>query len=82
MKVISFDAVTDSDEVIIYPLGDMHIGDAYSTKGELIRVVNKIKDNPNAYCILNGDIVNNATRNSVSDIYSEQMSPMTQVMVA
>lgn len=83
MKVISFDAQTDQDEVIIFPLGDMHIGDAYSTKGELIRIINKIKEMPNAYCILNGDIVNNATRNSISDIYSEQIvSPMAQVMMA
>lgn len=82
MKVISFDAMTDQDEVIIYPLGDMHIGDAYASQSELKRIITTIKEMPNAYCILNGDIVNNATRGSVSDVYAEQLSPMAQVMVA
>lgn len=82
MKTITFDARTDEDEVIIYPLGDMHIGDAYASQSELKRILTKIKETPNAYCILNGDLVNNATRNSVSDVYAEQLSPMSQVMVA
>lgn len=82
MKVISFDALTSEDEVIIYPLGDMHIGDAYASKSELLKVLKKVEETPNAYIILNGDLINNATKGSVSDIYAEQLSPMTQVMVA
>ena len=81
MKVISFDAMTDQDEVIIYPLGDMHIGDGYASQSELKRILTKIKETPNAYCILNGDICNNATRNGVSDVYMD-LSPMAQCMVA
>ena len=82
MKVISFDASTEADEVIIYPLGDMHIGDAYSSKSELLRIINIIKETPNAYTILNGDLVDNATTSSIGDTYSAQLSPMSQIMVA
>ena len=38
-----------------------------------------IKNNANAYCILNGDLINNATKTSVSDIYSENLMPMEQL---
>lgn len=42
------------------------------------KLIDAIADDPYAYVILNGDLLNNATRNSVSDIYTERMSPMEQ----
>ena len=35
-----------------------------------------------AYIILNGDILNNATKTSVSDCYSEVLMPMEQIQQA
>lgn len=82
MKVVNFDASTDLDEIIIYPIGDVHIGDAGFSQTEFVKVINIVKDTPNAYAILNGDIINNATRSGISDIYGEQMSPMLQISTA
>ena len=35
-----------------------------------------VKNTESAYAVLNGDLMNNALKTSVSDIYSEQLSPM------
>lgn len=43
------------------------------------RRVRAIADDPNAYVILNGDILNNAVKASPSDIYGEIMSPIDQL---
>jgi predicted phosphodiesterase len=39
----------------------------------------KIAAKDNAFIILNGDIINNATKTSVSDTYAEELSPMEQI---
>jgi predicted phosphodiesterase len=41
--------------------------------------IDYIANTPNAYCILSGDLMNTATKSSVSDIYSETISPMEQL---
>jgi len=82
MKVVDFDACTDQDEIIIYPIGDVHIGEAGFSQTEFVKVINTIKNTPNAYAILNGDLINNATRSGASDVYGEQMSPMLQISLA
>lgn len=38
-----------------------------------------VRDKPNAYAILNGDILNNATKTSISDSYAEEIPPMQQI---
>ena len=40
-----------------------------------------ILEDPNAYIILGGDLVNNATKNSVSNVYEEAMRPREQKKV-
>ena len=38
-----------------------------------------LRNTPNAYAILNGDLMNTAIRTSLSDVYSETISPMEQL---
>lgn len=66
----------------IYTLADLHIGDEHSKADEIARRVNQIKEDPCGLCICNGDLLNTATKTSVSDIYSEQLSPMQQMQAA
>lgn len=42
---------------------------------DISRQIGEVLTDDNAYCILNGDLMNNAVKNSVSDIYSEAASP-------
>ena len=63
----------------IYPCGDWHTGDRASDVQLIEKTIATIHDKENAYCILNGDLVNNATKTSVSDSYAEKMPPMEQL---
>lgn len=63
----------------MHVFADLHLGDS-NTDMKLVKDRLKvIEDTPNAYCILNGDIMNNATKTSISDIYSEKLTPMEQI---
>lgn len=79
MKVIKIDLPKDLKSVEIHTLADLHIGDKFSDMDGIKAKINHIRDNVNAYCILNGDLMNNATKTSVSDCYAEDLSPMEQV---
>lgn len=59
----------------ILPLGDMHIGDPAFSHRKFGELRDWILQEPNTFVILTGDIMNCATRGSVSDIYAEKMNP-------
>lgn len=59
----------------IYPVFDVHIGAAEYMKKEFEAFVSYIAKTPEAYIVIGGDILNNAIKTSVSDIYSEKMMP-------
>jgi predicted phosphodiesterase len=79
LKFIRADLPRTLKSAEIHILADLHIGDPLCDRKLIKQRVDYIKNTESAYCILNGDICNWATRNSVSDIYSEQMSPMQQI---
>lgn len=79
MKVIKVNLSTNLDYLEIYTLADWHIGDKHCKISEIKNTINYIKETPNAYAILNGDLLNNATKTSVSDCYAEVMSPSEQL---
>ena len=58
----------------LYVLSDMHIGSAEADISTLKKIINFIKDTPECYCILLGDILDTALKNSKTDIYSETLS--------
>ena len=66
---------TDNN-IKLYVLSDIHLGDPHIDIPTLKRIINFIKDTPNCYCILLGDILNTALKASKSDIYSETMNVM------
>jgi predicted phosphodiesterase len=63
----------------LYVLADLHIGDPQSDYAECCKRVDQVKNDERGLCIINGDIMNVALRNSVGDIYGEQLSPMKQL---
>ena len=66
-------------EMRLYILSDLHIGDPHASLNNIYYRINQVKDDPHGVCILNGDIMNTATRNSISDVYGEKLSPMDQI---
>ena len=58
---------------------DLHIGDSHCDIEKIKQEIEYVKNTTNAYAILNGDLLNNAIKTSVSDIYSEKMTPMQEM---
>lgn len=58
----------------IMVLGDLHIGDQLCDLELIKETLDYVKKNKDCYVILNGDLINNALKNSKSDSYLEQMT--------
>lgn len=79
MKSVSVSLGEDLQSLELHIFSDWHIGDGHCKMDEIREQIKSVADNPHAYVICNGDLVNNATTASVSDTYTEQMSPMGQL---
>ena len=79
MKVIKVDLPQELSYLEIHIFADEHIGDEHCDMENLSKRIEYVKNNPNAYCILNGDILDNATRTSIGDIYAQEFNPMEQL---
>lgn len=65
-------------DITIYPIGDVHLGSVEHNAAEWKKFIEKIKNEPDSYVVLVGDLMNNATRSSVSNIFDEVYSPSQQ----
>ena len=79
MKAIKIELSRDLTDIEIVPFADTHIGDKFSDMDWVKEKIDYVKNNEHVYCILNGDLLNNSTKNSVGDIYSEKLTPMEQL---
>ena len=80
MRVIKRDLGEQYKSIKVLALSDFHIGDSLSNLKLIKQVLQEVKDSDNIFIILNGDLINNATKNSVSDVYSEKLTPMEQII--
>lgn len=78
MKAIKHD-LSKFDDIILIPLSDIHLGDRHCSINEVLTMIEFIKQTDNAFCILNGDVMNCAIKTAVSDIYSEGLTPMEEL---
>lgn len=65
-------------DIKIYPIADVHLGAKEHLDREWKAFCTDILKDENAYIILAGDLVNNALKNSVSNVYEETMRPREQ----
>lgn len=65
--------------VEIHTLADWHIGDKHCDINSIKNTLQYIQGNKYSYVICNGDLMNNASKTSVSDIYAEDIPPMKQL---
>jgi hypothetical protein len=82
MKAIRVDLSETLTHVDLIPVADSHIGDVHCKKEYLASLIAKVKSDPNTYCVLNGDLMNWASKTSVSDCYAEEYTPMEQIQMA
>lgn len=79
MKVIKVDLPKEHDKIIICPISDVHLGSPECDIEMLNKEIEFIQKTPNAYCILNGDIIDNTVKNSIGDVYSQIITPQQQL---
>ena len=79
MKTVKVTLSEELKSVEIHIFADWHIGDKSCDMDAIREEIAYIRRTPNAYVICNGDLMNNATKNSVSDCYAEIIPPMEQL---
>ena len=65
-------------DITIIPIADVHLGARECMESEFINFIDTIKDNPNVYVILGGDLIDNGTRNGLTNIFRATMPPSQQ----
>lgn len=79
MKTIERKLSTDLTSIELHVFADEHIGDCNCDIPRLIERINHVAETPNAFCILNGDILDYASRSSISDIETREYNIMEQL---
>ena len=79
MKVIKRDLGKEYKSVKILALSDFHIGDKLCNLKKIKEILNEVKNSNDTFIILNGDLINNSTCQSVGDTYEEELSPNQQM---
>lgn len=78
MKLVTHEFSEDLEHLYILPISDFHTGDRLFNEEKLQEFLEwAIKED--AYLILGGDLINNALKDSVSDVYSSILSPSEQL---
>ena len=79
MKIINVKLSEKIKRLYIIPISDVHLGDKQLNMKLLKETIKRIKEEKNTYTIINGDICNCALKNSKSDVYEDDLSPMEQL---
>ena len=79
MKVIQANLPETCDRIELHPLADLHIGDASCRYEDILAELEYIKNTPNCYCVLDGDLMDTAIKSSIGDTYSAVLQPMAQL---
>lgn len=77
-KLITHEFSDTFDTLEIYPLMDLHIGDEKTDEVLFHKFIAHILAEPNRFVTLQGDLMNNAIKTSVSNVYNETMNPHEQ----
>lgn len=68
-----------AETIEIHPMADLHIGDNMCDFKSIMERIEHIKNTPNAYCILDGDLMDTAVASSIGDTYGANLQPMEQL---
>lgn len=78
MKAIRCD-LPYAEEIEIHPMADLHIGDNNCDFKLILERIEHIRNTENAYCILDGDLMDTAIASSIGDTYGANLQPMEQL---
>jgi len=78
MKAIKCD-LPFAEVIEIHPMADLHIGDSMCDFKSVMERIEYIRTTPNAFCILDGDLMDTAICSSIGDTYGANLQPMEQL---
>lgn len=78
MKVVK-KTLGDFEQIELHVFADEHIGDALCDMDRLKKRIDYVKNTPNAFCLLNGDILDTATKLSIGDVETRELNIMEQI---
>jgi predicted phosphodiesterase len=70
--------IEGNEDINIYCIADLHVGALEFLAGEWKHFKEQVLSEPNSYIIIAGDMMNNSTRSSVSNVFEELMPPRMQ----
>ena len=82
MKPIKINLSEEFEGIELHIFADEHIGDENCDLPRLKERIKYVAEKKNAFCVLNGDIIDNATKISIGDTYTQEFNPMEQLKVA
>ena len=72
-------AIADYREgIMIIPLADAHYGSQEFNETRWHNTIKRIQDDPNCFCVLVGDLIDNGLKNSLTNVYQATASPGEQ----
>ena len=64
--------------ITIVPIADVHLGSEECMEESFVSFIDSVKNTPNVYLTLGGDLIDNGTKNSVTNVYRQTMRPSEQ----
>ena len=68
----------EKQDITIIPVADVHLGAKECMEKEFFDFLKMVEATPNVYLVLAGDLINNATRSSVSNVFEDRYRPSEQ----
>ena len=65
-------------DITIVPISDVHLGSQECMEQEFISFIKTVKETPNMYLVLGGDLIDNGTKTSVTNVFHATMPPSQQ----
>ena len=69
------------DQITIYSVADVHLGAKECMEQEFMDFIDMVSKTPDVYLILAGDLINNATKSSVSNCFEDRYPPSEQKQI-
>lgn len=71
-KIIVHELGQECKKIRVYGIADLHIGDSKTDEKAIRKFVEMVKNDESAYWVSLGDLINNAVKSSVSNVYHEK----------
>lgn len=65
-------------DITIFAVADVHLGAKECMEQEFMKFIKMVEETPDVYLILVGDLLNNATKSSVSNVFDDVYRPSEQ----